>query len=145
MQKTIEAKKEKNGLVLKNSDIEMLVNSPGLEALKQDKDLPISFSFKLANLLGKLQPTIVAYSAQKQKLIDKYGDRDKTGKLIQENGLFRFTVKVKWFQKDFNELLNLEFTLDSEKIPISMKDIPKGVISTNDILSLKPFIIFLEA
>ena len=59
-------------------------------------------------------------------------------------GQFVFTTKAQWFQKEFNELLNIEITINEEKLKIEMKDIPKGVISTNDIIALMPIIVFKE-
>lgn len=140
--KTAPSKKETT-LTLKNSDLEALVASDGLSNLKGNKDLPIAFSFRLADLMGKLQSTIKAYVDQKKKLIEKYGDKDKEGKLIQASpGMFMFTTKAQWFQKEFTELLSLEFTLACKKLQIAMKDVPQGVISADDIIALAPIIDF---
>lgn len=141
----IELDKKRKSITLKNSDLEMLINSEGLANLRQSKDLPITFSFRLADLLGKLQPTIKAYSEQKQNLIDKYADRDKEGKLVNPTpGQFVFTTKAQWFQKEFNELLNEETTVDCAKLEIKMDDVPKGTISADDIISLMSIIDFKE-
>lgn len=141
----IRSNEEKKTLTLKNSDLEGLTASEGLSNLKQNKNLPIVFSFRLADLMGKLQSTIKAYMEQKQKLVEKYGDKDKDGKLIQASpGMFMFTTKAQWFQKEFTELLNLTFTLDCEKLQLSMEDIPKGIISADDIIALMPIINFLK-
>ena len=147
MVKSVEEKKvaevNKSTLTLKNSDLEALVTSEGLGNLKQNKDLPIAFSFRLADLMGKLQPTIKAYMEQKQKLIDKYGDKDKEGKLIQSTpGMYVFTKQAQWFQKEFGELLNLESPTGCDKLQLPMKDIPQGVISADDITALRAIIDF---
>lgn len=157
-------KNEARKLTILNSDLEALVTSEGLGNLKQSKNLPITFSFRLADLMGKLQPTIKAYVDQKQKLVEKYGDKDKEGKLIQtEPGLYTFKKQkqAQWFQKEFTELLNLELTLDCAKLRLSVKDIPvkksiicphckkgfdqaEGVVSADDIAALRSIIDFLE-
>ena len=149
-------------LVLKNSDLENLVGSKGLANMRQSKDLPVVFSFKLADMLGKLQPTIKAYMDQKQKLIEKYGDKDENGKLVEQSpNVFTFSTKAKWFQKDFTELLAAETTIDCEKLELLIKDIPVkrtitcphckkeldgpgGIISPDDISILKCIIEFKE-
>lgn len=150
-------------LTLKNADLEAISSSDGLGNLKQNKDLPVTFSFRLADLMGKLQPTIRAYVGQKTKLIRKYGDKDGKNKLIQnEAGLYLFTKKAKWFQKEFSELLDLEFTIASEKAQISINDLQvkqpitcphckkeiidqlQGIISADDINALKSIIDFKE-
>lgn len=141
----IELSKKRKSITLKNSDLEMLTNSEGLKSLRESKDLPIEFSFKLAMLLDELQSPMKAYMKEKQKLIDKYADRDKEDKLVEHvPGQFVFTTKAQWFQKDFNELLNLESTFDCEKLKILMKDVPQGAISANDIISLVSIITFSE-
>ena len=157
---TTEPEKEKKTLTLRNSDLEALISSEGMGNFKQSPDLPIAFSFRLADLMGKLQSTIKAYMDQKQKLIGKYADRDKDGNLIQSaSGVFAFTTKAQWFQKEFTDLLKLEFTLDCEKLQISVKDIPEkrhtvcphckkeidqlsGIISSDDITAMKSIIEF---
>ncbi len=136
---------EKKQLALKNSDLEGLLNCDGLANLRKNKDLPIIFSFRLADLLGKLQPTIKAYSDQKQKLIEKYADRDKEGKLVEQRpNMFVFSTKAQWFQKEFTELLDIEISVDGPKLEIKKEDIPKGTISADDIISLMAIIDFKE-
>lgn len=133
-------------LTLKNSDLEMLMASTGLKNMRESKDLPVSFSFRLAILLDKLQSPIKAYSTEKQKLIEKYGDRDKEKKLIESlPGQFVFSTKAQWFQKEFLELLDLEIVFDGEKLEIAMDDIPKGIISANDIIALMSIVNIKEA
>lgn len=144
-EKTVKTKK-KGKMALRNSDLEMLIGSKGLANLRRSRDLPIAFSFRLADLLGRLQPTIKAYSEQKQKLIDKYGDRDKEGKLVEQSpNVFVFSSKAQWFQKEFSELLSMEIQVDCARLEIGMEDIPKETISTNDIIALMPIIDFREA
>lgn len=158
----VEEKELNKKITLKNSNLEALITSEGLGNLKQSPDLPVAFSFRLADLMGKLQPTIKAYVDQKQKLIEKYADKDKDNKPIQsESGMFVFTKQAQWFQKEFGELLSLEFTLDCEKLQISLKDIPEkrhivcphckkeidqksGMISSDDINAMKSIIDFQQ-
>jgi len=151
--KVLKLAKKKNQITLKNSDLEMLINCDGLTRLRESKDmhgnpvdLSAAFSFKLSIILDKLQSPINAFVKQKQNLVDKYGDKDAQGKLIQPNpGQFLFTTKAQWFQKEFTELLNVEFIIQEGKLEMQINDVPKGVVSTNDIFALKSIINFKDS
>lgn len=146
------ARKKKQSLNLKNSDIEGITNSEGLGRLREGKDihgnpvvLPIEFSFKLAVLLDELQSPTKAYLEQKQRLINTYGDRDKENNLIQAKpGMYVFTEKGAIFQIEYNKLLNIDVPIFSEKLELKKGDIPNGILYTNDIFALRCIITFKD-
>ena len=113
--------------------------SPGsLEWIASCRDLPTAFAFELKKLRPRIRDVDTAYKQQKQDMIEKYADRDKENKLVQSApNIFRFTTKAEWFQKEYNELLNLESNLGDEKLEIDLKDIPDRFLSADDFASLE--------
>jgi len=150
--KVLKLARKKIQINLKNLDIEGITNSEGLGRLREGKDmrgnpipLPVEFSFKLAVLLDALQSPTKAYLEQKQRLINTYGDRDKDNNLIQARpGVFVFSEKGEIFQKEYTKLMNIEVPIFVAKLELKQKEIPNGVLSTNDILVLRSIITFKD-
>ena len=150
--KVLKLARKKIQINLKNLDIEGITNSEGLGRLREGKDmrgnpipLPVEFSFKLAVLLDALQSPTKAYLEQKQRLINTYGDRDKDNNLIQvKPGVFVFSEKGEIFQREYAKLLNIEVPIFVAKLELKQKEIPNGVLSTNDILVLRSIITFKD-
>ncbi len=89
-----------------------IVNST--EALNKlaEKDLPILTSFKITDILFKIEKEINNYNMQKNKIIQKYGST--------EDGVnYNFSDENKLeFIKELEELNNHEVNLSIEKIKL---------------------------
>lgn len=123
-------------LIIRNSDLEMLINQGSLRQLTSCRELPITTkdSFELEKIVDQILALHDgAYNREKRKLAEKYGDRDAKGNLYESQpGAFRFKNKLGLFQSAFDELLKLESEIEGTKIPINVKDLPPRLLSVDD-------------
>ena len=89
-----------------------LVNA--VESLNKLSDLllPAKESFKLAKLIGEIEPNILNYNEQRNKLLMKYGDTTD-----RESYSIRQEEKAQFIQ-EIQELGAIEIDLNFEKIKI---------------------------
>ena len=116
--------------------LETLINAESALIKLGKQDLPITISFKLSELVCKLEPYINNFNQQKDKLLIKYG-------VTKGDGQYCITGEnVKPFQKEISELLQIEIQEKFEKVCIPLND--KILLSVIDIHTLKGLIEFKE-
>lgn len=86
-----------------------------LNALQQ-KELNITESFKLINLMQQVEPHLKNYTEQRQKLLQKYGET------VDGNNFTIPKENVNLYFKEIEPLENLEIEVEFEKIKLG-KDI----------------------
>ncbi|WP_143314983.1 hypothetical protein [Clostridium sp. HBUAS56017] len=98
---------------------EVLVNSVQVLRKLNNAELPVRVSFKVAKNIKEIEKELKIYEEEKSKLIDKYGEKDKEGKIkTSENGTVNIFDVENW-NRDIKELLSIEIDLNIEKIDIS--------------------------
>lgn len=102
---------------MKLSNRELLTNMQQLKVLAQ-RDLPIKASYAIAKNMRKIEEELRPYEEERQRLLEKHGKKDKEGELIvDEVGQVDFKDKKAW-DKDINELLDIEVEIDFHKFNI---------------------------
>jgi hypothetical protein len=97
---------------------EVLVNSVQVLRKLNNAELPVKVSYKLAKNIKSIEKELNIYEEEKQKLINKYGEKDEEGKLkTKEDGSINITDTENW-NKDIKELLDIEAEINIEKINI---------------------------
>ena len=97
---------------------EVLVNSVQVLRKLNNAELPVRVSYKLAKNIKSIDKELKIYEEEKQKLINKYGEKDEEGKLkTKEDGSINITDTENW-NKDIKELLDIEAEINIEKINI---------------------------
>lgn len=97
---------------------EVLVNSVQVLSKLNNAELPVRVSYKLAKNIKSIEKELNIYEEEKQKLINKYGEKDEEGKLkTKEDGSINITDTENW-NKDIKELLEIEAEINVEKINI---------------------------
>ena len=97
---------------------EVLVNSVQVLRKLNNAELPVRVSYKLAKNIKNIDKELKIYEEEKQKLINKYGEKDEEGKLkTKEDGSINITDTENW-NKDIKELLEIEAEINIEKINI---------------------------
>lgn len=72
------------------------------------KELPIKASYAIAKNLKKIEDELEIYYKEREKLIDKYAEKDENGKIkVDNNGFIIFKDKEGW-DKEIKELLAIE-------------------------------------
>jgi len=97
---------------------EVLVNSVQVLSKLNNAELPVKVSYKLAKNIKNIEKELSIYEEEKQKLINKYSEKDEEGKSkVNENGMINILDVENW-NKDIKELLEIEVEINVEKINI---------------------------
>ncbi|MEY8625320.1 DUF1617 family protein [Paraclostridium bifermentans] len=85
------------------------------------KKFPIKVSYALAKNLSKIEKELEIYNIERQKLIDKYCIKDENGenKIDKDNKLSLDEKYLDDWNKDLNELLDIEIEIDIHKFNIN--------------------------
>ena len=78
------------------------------------KELPIKVSYAIAKNISKLETELKTYNAEREKLIEKYSEKDEQGKtIVVENNQIKLQPELlsDW-NKDIQELLAIENEID---------------------------------
>lgn len=83
-----------------------------------------SVAFKIARLARELDKEMQTFNAERQKIIDKYGEKDENGQLISdENNNIKFdSSKIQEINEEFNSLLTTELEINAEKLSMDCLD-----------------------
>lgn len=97
---------------------EKLVNSIGVLSKLTNMELPIKLSYALSKNITKIDRELEVYNKERQKLIEKYGEKDKEGKLkTKEDGTINI-LDIDNFNKDLKEILEIETEVDIHLIDL---------------------------
>lgn len=84
------------------------------------KQLPVKVSYAIAKNISKIESELKVYSAERDKLIDKYSQKDEEGKVkTDENGQIDFGGYEKEWENDINDLLTIENDIDIHKFSVN--------------------------
>jgi hypothetical protein len=86
------------------------------------KEIPIIMSYKLSKLIKQIEDEYKNYTTQRNKIIEKYGERDDKNKIIITDNK---SIKIKPgtienCTKDLEELNSIEFKIDFTPISIGL-------------------------
>lgn len=97
---------------------EVLVNSIGVLSKLTNMELPIKLSYALSKNITKIDRELEVYNKERQKLIEKYGEKDNEGKLkTKEDGTINI-LDIDSFNKDLKEILEIETEVDIHLIDL---------------------------
>lgn len=122
----------KNIKNLTNKEILNIAN--GINSLVS-KSLPIYASYALSKNIDILNKEIEDYNKAKNKLLDKYGKKDDSGKLVKSKRGEIVLGKPEEFNNEVNELLNIENSL--EVYVIKLENLGDNDFTPQEIISLK--------
>ena len=107
-------------MILKNIE---LINAVGGLRKLNEASLPIRVSYKVTKNIMTIEGELAVYNAEKQKLINKYGEKDSKGELIMDENNQVNIVDIVGWTNDINELDNMENDISIEKIDLDSIDI----------------------
>ena len=88
------------------------------EFVKADKKLPVRIGWMVARNLKKMEDIVKGIDEARDKLTQKYGERDENGNLkFQANGAI--TVETDKFMDEFTPVLTTEFDIDFDMITLA--------------------------
>ncbi|WP_302783325.1 hypothetical protein [Clostridium saudiense] len=101
-----------------NLSNEKIVNTINVLGDLNNAKLPVKVAYAITKNINKINSDLKAYNEEKAKLIDKYAEKDKEGKLkTDEYG--NVTLKEEYIQewnRDMAELLSIENEIDIHMI-----------------------------
>ena len=101
-----------------NLSNERIVNTINVLGELNNAKLPVKVAYAITKNINKINSELKAYNEEKAKLIDKYAEKDKEGKLkADEYG--NVTLKEEYIQdwnRDIAELLSIENEIDIHMI-----------------------------
>lgn len=102
---------------------EKLVNSIGVLNKLTNMELPIKLSYAISKNITKINRELVVYNKERQKLIEKYGEKDEESKLkTKEDGTINI-LDIDSFNKDLKEILDIETEVDIHVIDLEKVDV----------------------
>ena len=104
-----------------------IVENMGLIRDVSSKQLTPRVSYTISRNLDHLESVTKTYEKERQKLLDKYAEKDDKGKLVlRPDGIsvkFKDDVAETAFKKDVEELLNCDNDIDIRKVKLDdLKD-----------------------
>ncbi|WP_147589299.1 hypothetical protein [Clostridium paraputrificum] len=97
---------------------ERLVNSVGVLSKLTNLELPIKLSYAFSKNITKIDAELKAYNIEREKLLNKYGEKDEEGKLkLSEKGEVNI-LDMENFNKEIAELLQCESEIDIHLIDL---------------------------
>lgn len=101
---------------------ERLVNSVGVLSKLTNLELPIKLSYAFSKNIIKIDAELKAYNIEREKLLNKYGEKDEEGKLkLSEKGEVNILDREN-FNKKIAELLQCESEIDIHLIDLEKID-----------------------
>lgn len=83
-----------------------------------------SLAFKIARLARELDKEMTTFNEERQKLFQKYGEKDENGELvIDENNIIKFpSENIDLINEELNSLLSTEVEVNADKLPVGEVD-----------------------
>nr|DAE48821.1 MAG TPA: Protein of unknown function (DUF1617) [Caudoviricetes sp.] len=106
------------GVIILKLSNERLVNSVGVLSKLTNLELPIKLSYAFSKNITKIDAELKAYNMEREKLLNKYGEKDEEGKLkLSEKGEVNILDREN-FNKEIAELLQCESEIDIHLIDL---------------------------
>lgn len=99
-----------------------LVENNGLVRQVAQKQLPVKVSFTISRNTDHIDSVLKTYEKERQKLLDKYAEKDKKGKLVlKDDGIsakFKDDAAEAGWKKDIEALLDIESDISVRKFKL---------------------------
>ena len=103
-----------------NLSNERIVNTINALAKLNNAQLPIKVAYAISKNINKIESELKVYNAERAKLVNKYGEKDKEGKLkVGENGNVPLKEEyIEDYNRDIKELVSIENEIDIHMIQL---------------------------
>lgn len=106
------------------------------------KEFPGSVTFKIARLIRELDKEIQLFEAEREKIAQKYGEKDENGFLVVlENNVVKVPdEKIQECNEELQALFKTQVEINANKIPVEVFDTIE--ITPTQAINLEPIIDF---
>ena len=103
-----------------NLSNERIVNTINALSKLNNAQLPIKVAYAISKNVNKIESELKVYNTEKAKLVNKYGEKDKEGKLkVGEIGNVSLKEEhIEDYNRDIKELLSIENEMDIHMIKL---------------------------
>ena len=103
-----------------NLSNERIVNTINALSKLNNAQLPIKVAYAISKNVNKIESELKVYNTEKAKLVNKYGEKDKEGKLkVGENVNVPLKEEhIEDYNRDIKELLSIENEMDIHMIKL---------------------------
>ena len=103
-----------------NLSNERIVNTINALSKLNNAQLPIKVAYAISKNVNKIESELKVYNTEKAKLVNKYGEKDKEGKLkVGENWNVPLKEEhIEDYNRDIKELLSIENEMDIHMIKL---------------------------
>lgn len=107
-----------------------------------NQNLPVQLSYQIAKIMIKLEEETQSFEYAKNSLFKKYAERNEDGSLVlnEEGQIVVPKESEEEFLREMQDLLDLEVTLECEKISLSQLNETGISISPLEMAAIEPFI-----
>jgi hypothetical protein len=101
-----------------------LINDIGVLRNIAQKQLPVKISYAIAKNISKVDSELKIYNKERQKLVDKYAEKDKNGQpKINKNNQYNIKKEcMEDWNRDVQELLSISVELDVFTFSVDLLD-----------------------
>lgn len=123
---------------LKLAQLESAIGA--LESLSR-MDMPIKLAYGISRIISKVTNEVKLYEDARTKLIEKYGQRDSEGNIVNNGGSIPIKLEEQdAFQRDFLSLVDTEIEINCHAISVD-RLLESGVnISPRDLVAIDVFL-----
>ncbi|WGX77580.1 DUF1617 family protein (plasmid) [Paraclostridium bifermentans] len=98
----------------------LVSDAPQMGAIANKQGLPKKISYAIAKNMAKIESELKIYNSERQKLIDKYANKDEQGnvQIDKSNNLKLKDEHIKDWNKEINELLDVEVDINIHRFSL---------------------------
>ena len=107
--------------------------------IARSTDLAFKPAYNVSRIIKMIDSEMETYKELHQKLLQKYAEKDENGELKIDKSVGKYVFEgdnEKAFTKEYQELLDVEFTV--ERYKIKPEDVEKVPLSPIDLTHLEP-------
>uniref|UniRef100_A0A6M3KLD5 Uncharacterized protein n=1 Tax=viral metagenome TaxID=1070528 RepID=A0A6M3KLD5_9ZZZZ len=135
-------------MLVSNSIFEAIAYNEGIVAFRRDPKVPFIVSMPLGQVISKLRPYADVYFEEKQKIVDKYCDKDEKGeKIIKDNKVtFSTSEQAQGFTREINALMRAKTDISSvseSRVRINLEGVVSG-LCVDDMIALSDIVEFIN-
>lgn len=98
-----------------------IIEKVGMLGEISNRKLPVKVSYAIAKNISKIESELKHYNKEREKIVDKYCERDEEDNLKIENG--NYVIKeneVEHWNKDMNDLQEIVVEIDVHKFKLDL-------------------------
>jgi len=141
---TIAKVEQSEQIALTNRELRDLLRSPSLNTLLKARDIRLGLKLKLFLIVKELKGIARTVEKVRREIMIEYAKLDAKGKRIVINDEYVYGEHDQEVRDKITELLDEPVDISKSKIVIKLSDLPRDLLSVEDLVTLSVLIEFKE-